>query len=404
MAAAFGYASPILVRSALTGGRRDPATVGWLFAASTAGGAAACLAANVWIVPALGTSGALLAFALLLAAAAPLAGRRIEVPWTLGLVVVLLAAVLPFDAARSVGARLGLRAGDDALFSEESRYGRVVVDRAPDAAERERPDLRRLVIDGFVHGYVDPSDPAWLGYGYEGIYAAVTERVTLAGGTPPRALFLGGGGYVFPRWLARQRPGAEIDVVEIDPVVTRAAREALGLPDPAPFRIHHEDARTYVEALSPNLRVFDLVYADAFDDLSVPWHLTTTEFLDALARRTAPGGVLLLNLVDVGAGGRFLGAIVATLRQTHGYVVVLGPKEHRPAQETFVVVASDRPLDLRELARPAGTSKEGSAPIRSWTPEETQRLVVETGGRVLRDDHAPVESLLAPVVRRRIRR
>jgi spermidine synthase len=404
-AAAFGYAAPLITRAALEGSPRDAGTVGLLYACGTAGGAAACIAVNPWLVPVLGTGGATLLVALLLVLALPLAGRRLEAPWAVGLGAAFLAATLPLGVARAVGARLALRDDVAAVFAADSRYGRVRVDVSPDADALGRPRLRRLVIDGFVHGFSDPDDPAWLGYGYEGIYAAATDRLAPASGPPPRALFVGGGGCAFPLWLARERPGAAIDVVEIDPVVTRAAHEAMGLPDPAPFTVTHEDGRTFVDRRPLDAPPFDLVYADAFDDLSVPWHLATTEFVEALRRRMTPRGVVLWNLVDAAWSARFLGAVVSTLRQTFDHVVVLGPEEPGDAQETFVVVASDAPLDLEGLQAVGGSARGAPlAPVRRFSDAEIEEFVRAADGMVLRDDHAPVEALLAPVVRRRARR
>jgi hypothetical protein len=42
-------------------------------------------------------------------------------------------------------------------------------------------------------------------------------------------LFLGGGGYIFPRFLQARWPGSAIEVAEIDPAVTNADMEAFGL-------------------------------------------------------------------------------------------------------------------------------------------------------------------------------
>ncbi|MFN8456793.1 MAG: hypothetical protein U0401_19360 [Anaerolineae bacterium] len=49
--------------------------------------------------------------------------------------------------------------------------------------------------------------------------------------TPPlSALFIGEGGYTFPRYWEVIHPGSHIEVIEIDPGVTATAMNGLGAP------------------------------------------------------------------------------------------------------------------------------------------------------------------------------
>ena len=43
---------------------------------------------------------------------------------------------------------------------------------------------------------------------------------------------------------------------------------------------------------------FDVVMGDAFGSLSVPWHLTTDEFLGEIDRVMRPDGRYVMNLID----------------------------------------------------------------------------------------------------------
>src|SRR5262249_23622749 len=85
---------------------------------------------------------------------------------------------------------------------------------------------------------------------------------------------------------------------EIDPAVTRANHMATGLPDNTSIQTHFGDARQYVE-LSQNSQQFDLVFGDAFNDFSVPWHLTTREFNEKIKKMLSPNGVYMINIIDV---------------------------------------------------------------------------------------------------------
>jgi len=146
-------------------------------------------------------------------------------------------------------------------------------------------------------------DPTKLVYQYEAVYETLTHALA-----PERAdwsaFFVGGGGYTFPRYLEIVYPGVAVDVAEIDPEVTRAAHEALGLPRDTRIATWNMDARNFVRdrarrVADSNAPKYEFVYGDAFNDLGVPYHLTTRGFNDALASIMSPDGVYLINVIDV---------------------------------------------------------------------------------------------------------
>jgi predicted membrane-bound spermidine synthase len=127
-------------------------------------------------------------------------------------------------------------------------------------------------------------------------------------------LFIGGGGFVFPRWIESRFPGKpHIDVAEIDPAVKLAVQKELGLPDDGEtaVRTHVGDARKFVDdQLRANRKAtggastaqvrYDFVYGDAFNDFSVPWHLTTREFTEKIKELIDPEhGIFLVNIIDI---------------------------------------------------------------------------------------------------------
>lgn len=138
-------------------------------------------------------------------------------------------------------------------------------------------------------------------------------------------LFLGGGGFIFPRWIeANFASSSTIDVAEIDPAVLRAVQQELGLPpdDQTIIDTHIADARQFVDTLlqrnaalrndgQPE-RTYDLIYGDAFNDFSVPWHLTTVEFDSKLQQLLKPDGVYLANIIDIFPRTEFPGGRAGT--------------------------------------------------------------------------------------------
>ncbi len=126
-------------------------------------------------------------------------------------------------------------------------------------------------------------------------------------------LFLGGGGFVFPRWIETLFPHEPlIHVAELDPGVKAAVQSKMGLPPDGQTRVQTTigDARNFVDdrvrANSDALKLgrqpvlYDFVYGDAFNDFSVPWHLTTLEFSQKIASLLHPmEGIYQVNLIDI---------------------------------------------------------------------------------------------------------
>ena len=73
---------------------------------------------------------------------------------------------------------------------------------------------------------------------------------------------------------------------------------ATGLPENTPIQTYWGDARQFVE-LHQDTKKYDLVFGDAFNDFSVPWHLTTREFNEKIKKMLTPNGVYMINIIDV---------------------------------------------------------------------------------------------------------
>lgn len=250
------------------------------------------------------------------------------------------------------------------------------------------PAPQSLYLDHLLHSTIDPADPTNLGYGYEQEYARLVDALWPQG-RPFDSFFVGGGGFVFPRYLDRRGSG-RIVVSEIDPEVTKIARERLGLAPSERMRIIDDDARR-VLARMPADEKYDAIFGDAFNDYAVPYHLTTREFHRLVADHLNPGGVYAMNLVD-GADHALLRSEIATLRRTFDHVAVVIPRTGWPPlpdRDTFVVLASDRPL-------PSGL---GLVPAEGLEP-----FMGAGRTEILTDDYAPVDQMLAPVFSRAIRR
>src|SRR5262249_43363987 len=218
------------------------------------------------------------------------------------------------------------------------------------------------------------------------------------------ALMIGGGGYALPRYLEAVYPSSRVDVVELDPQVTATSYQRLGLRRTARISAHNGDARVLLREW-PRDQPFDLIYGDAFNDLSMPYHLTTVEFLRLVGGLLVEDGVYLSNVSDnVAENGRVVGAFVRTFREAfpHVYLLRWGPYDPT-AIETLVVVGAKEELDLQALREHAPMREQPGLRYDSELIEgpELEALLTRSAAPVLRDDYAPSAQLAAPLFVRR---
>lgn len=176
-----------------------------------------------------------------------------------------------------------------------------------------------------------------------------------------------------------------VDVVEIDPAVTRLAEEyfAYGRRPRPDIRVINEDARLFLRETRER---YDLVYLDVFDHLlTVPWTMVTREALTDMAGRLAPGGIFMANVLSPldGEGTAFLRHFRATLESVFEdvHLVVADPSLDPGATQNVLVVAARQPGVLPDPGRvEAGVSADARSFTDSWAPVEYLQAKVFLGG------------------------
>ncbi|HEV8636496.1 MAG TPA: fused MFS/spermidine synthase [Chloroflexota bacterium] len=276
---------------------------------------------------------------------------------------------------------------------EESRYYCISVSEW----RQQELTLRALLLDRQVHGINALEDPTHLELAYLRTYARLTERALDGRDQPAALLFVGGGAYTFPRYVEATRPDAELDVVEIDPRVTAVAHAELGLSGDTRVRSHGQDARLWLLEQKPPAR-YDIVYGDAFNDLVIPYHLTTHEFNGLVRAALKPDGWYLANVIDDPVGGTFLGAYVRTLRLSYPRVYVFAEPSAWPASTAAAGARAAQPRTF-VVAATADAAEPPALPTR-LTQEEVAAILARSPA-TLTDDYAPVDNLLLPALHRR---
>jgi spermidine synthase len=376
-AALLSAVSPMVVKARLGSLDQTGAVVGRLSGLGTLGAIVGTFVTGFVLVAAFPTSAVVLAVGSVLVAAGVVLTlrnppgndhRRLAGPVTVAVVAATLTALAPSGC------------------EIETAYhcARVTVDPA-------RPSGRVLVLDTLRHSYVDLEDPEHLEFMYVRAMASALDAAAPPG-RPIDALFLGGGGFTLPRFVAASRPGSRSLVHEIDPGVVALDRQRLGLrTGPAEgVEVRIGDARLGLFDAPPASR--DVVVGDAFGQISVPWHLTTREVAAQVRRVLRPDGVYMVNVIDHPplAFGR---AEVATVAQVFGSVAVVATPDALAGRGggNLVVLASGGALPVDDVR--AGLARRAPALA---VAAGAQALAFAAGARPLTDDHAPVDQLLTP--------
>jgi len=363
---ALGMVSPQVIRLAVPDVAHVGRIAGRVYAWSTAGAIAGTFAAGYVLLSTLGMEWSLLLVALVLTITSLLVGRI----WDQNLLLYLFSIVL---GGVTGGFILTARGDSDPrlIAKLETNYYTIKVTDGLGGSD-EPPGVRVLYLDALIHSEVDPGDPTFLHYTHEHIqveflWAAYAQT------EEPRVLVVGGGGYTFPRYaMEKIVPEPRMEVVEIDPGVTKVAYQYLGLKPYDHLNIIHMDGRQYVAERAARGH-YDLVVQDAVNDLSVPSHLLTREYNDAVKRTMKPDGTYLLTVIDSLKYGRLWRSSMRTLRASFAHVELIssdpippdalppeaGDNDRRHARknlkrfednrQVLVIYASDQPLNIERV-------------------------------------------------------
>jgi spermidine synthase len=422
-----GMISPVVVKLTLHNLQKTGNVVGKIYAFSTLGSILGTFATGFFLIQWMGTRNILLTMGAILIISAPIFGnffqrKKVFFIFFLSLFVYFIlvfplavwggyAAVyperssIPTSPLQAMKALYGLAfefpIDEETYFFKESDYYTIKVKKNI-RGDNGHP-LESLVLDHLVHSYTDLKDPLYLEYEYVRIYEEVV-RWQAAQRRSFKTLFIGGGGYTFPRFVEAKYPEAKIDVVEIDPEITRVVHQYLGISKESRIRSFNEDGRWFVMN-SKNQGTYDFIFGDAFNDLSIPYHLTTKEFAAQLKRLLRPDGLLLANVIDSFKKGAFMPSYIRTLEEVFGkgnvHLILLTSDYDHIGISTCVIVASPQPLDMEDFVKKVKGKQGESITSHVMPPDRLQQYLSERYSVILTDDYVPVDNLIAPIFEER---
>ncbi len=387
-----GMISPVVVKLTLNHLKDVGNVVGKIYAYSTLGSILGTFATGFYLIQWMGTRYVLAMIGVLLMICAPIFGgffikKR-------GLSLFFLA--LPFLLSIFYGEIFKPPLDETTFYFKESNYYTISLKR-----DTLNPfdSLVTLYLDHLHHSRADLNNPYRLEYRYVRGFEEVL-RWQADGQKIFRTLFIGGGGYTLPRLVELQYPDAEIEVVEIDPEVTRAARTSMGIPGDTRIRTFNQDARWFVMNGKEKGR-YDYIFLDAFNDMSVPYHLTTEEFGMQLKGLLKPHGLLMTNVIDHFEKGAFLPSYIRTLEEVFGkgyvHLISVRPLDDSSDTGNFIVVASSRRIDLDDFVSKIKKTSNQVMTSNVISPDRLQQYLKERFSVILTDDYVPVDNLTAPI-------
>jgi len=383
-----GMISPVVVRLSLDRLERSGNVVGKIYAFSTLGSILGTFATGFFLISWMGTRNILLLMSLILIICSPLFGgaflkRR---------VLMILFPVLFISLWALHDQAFTKQRDENSYYFKETDYFTIELKKS----QKNGKNLESVILDNLIHSFVDLKDPLHLQYGYERTYADLVEWKAKI--KPQfRALIIGGGGYTFPRYLEAKYAGAQIDVIEIDPHLTHLAYQFLGLSRTSRIRSFNNDAR-WVLMNFPEKGVYDFIFGDAFNDLSIPYHLTTREFGFILRSLLKPDGMLIANVIDHFQTGLFMPSYVRTLEEVFGrgkVALVSDTPFEEMGISTMIVAASTSGHSWKEAEK----IKERTCFVLA--PKELDQKLQNRFAVILSDDYAPVDNLTAPIFEER---
>lgn len=112
---------------------------------------------------------------------------------------------------------------------------------------------------------------------------------------PKRVLIIGLGGGTLSNTIHQLYPNAYIDNVEIDPAVTKVAREFFGFIENEKITSVEQDGRIFIKRAKLKKQQYDWIILDAFNGDYIPEHLLTKEFLEETQSILAKNGIISAN-------------------------------------------------------------------------------------------------------------
>ena len=186
----------------------------------------------------------------------------------------------------------------------------------------------------------------------------------------------------------------EIEGVEIDDQITALAREYFELPEDVNVTTY--DGRAYLNAIDDK---YDVIMVDAYQDITIPFQMSSVEFFTLVKDHLNENGVMVVNMNMRGSSAGSINERLAdTISSVFGEVYTVDVRG-TTNRELF---ASDNRQMLNNFAM--HREKIPDEALSSMMNTVSDNLIAyEAGSYIMTDDKAPVELLGMQVIDELIR-
>lgn len=377
-----GTVTPSLVKYTVDSLDDSGKTVGMLNASNTIGSIIGTFVPTFISIPAVGTSVTFLIFAgilLLLALIYFVAGRKWVKKAPIGAALFILCCVFGHDGSFAFWQ-------SDLTYEGESIYNYLQVYEDDDEVV-----LSTNVLFGVQSVYQKQKGLTGMYYDYAmaaPYMTGVNEKEELD------VLILGMGTGTYATQCQRYFDNMNIEGVEIDAKITALAGEYFELPENV--KVTTYDGRAYLNAIDDS---YDVIMVDAYQDITIPFQMSSVEFFTLVKEHLTDDGVMVVNMNMRGSGegniNQYLSDTIASVFPEVYTVDVWG--------------STNRELFASGNGAMMDTFKEN---IAAETDEELRDMMermdewltpYEAGDYLMTDDKAPVELLGMQVIDELIR-
>lgn len=197
-------------------------------------------------------------------------------------------------------------------------------------------------------------------------------------------LVLGNGTGTFAAQCRKFFPKSRIEGVEIDEKITSLAKDYFQMPEDVEVTTY--DGRAYLNAIE---KTYDVILVDAFQDITIPFQMSSVEFFRLVKSHLKKDGVMAVNL-NMRGGNE--GSINEYLSDTIGAVFENVYTIDVPNYTNRALYAFDSQEAIVRFERGIADESEGEWKELMDTIRENM-APYRAGSHIMTDDKAPVELL-----------
>ncbi len=202
--------------------------------------------------------------------------------------------------------------------------------------------------------------------------------------SPGNILILGLGTGTFAKYCSEYFPNTSIEGVEIDEKIAKLAGEYFDLPDSVDVSVY--DGRSYLTASE---KKYDVIMVDAYQDITIPFQMSSVEFFTEVEKHLTDNGVMVVNMNMKSQSEHSINDYLCDTIGSVFHFVYTVPVQGGTNCEVF---AFQNPSTMQTFR--LGRKCMDDPDLASMMETVADGLTLRKGGNlILTDDKAPVEVL-----------